>query len=124
VVGDLGYVTDQAASALSSSRSNLIGVLIPSVTNNVFADVLRGIYSVLEAERYRLQPANSRYSTLEEERLLRIFLSQRPAGLIVSGIDQSEASRKLLFRADCPVVQIMETGPDPHGAGQHRRRAG
>jgi LacI family gluconate utilization system Gnt-I transcriptional repressor len=113
VVEDLGYVPDPAASALASSRSDVIGVLIPSVTNNVFADVLRGIYSVLEAERYRLQLANSRYSTLEEERLLRIFLSQRPAGLIVSGIDQSEASRKLLFRADCPVVQIMETGPDP-----------
>jgi LacI family transcriptional regulator, gluconate utilization system Gnt-I transcriptional repressor len=113
VVEDMGYVPDPAASALASSRSDVIGVLIPSVTNNVFADVLRGIYSVLEAERFRLQLANSRYSTLEEERLLRIFLSQRPAGLIVSGIDQSEASRKLLFRADCPVVQIMETGPDP-----------
>jgi LacI family transcriptional regulator, gluconate utilization system Gnt-I transcriptional repressor len=113
VVEELGYVTDPAASALASSRSDVIGVLIPSVTNNVFADVLRGIYSVLEAERFRLQLANSRYSPLEEERLLRIFLSQRPAGLIVSGIDQSEASRRLLFRADCPVVQIMETGPDP-----------
>lgn len=113
VVEDLGYVPDPAASALASSRSDVIGVLIPSVTNNVFADVLRGIYSVLEAGRFRLQLANSRYSTLEEERLLRIFLSQRPAGLIVSGIDQSESSRKLLFRADCPVVQIMETGPDP-----------
>jgi LacI family transcriptional regulator, gluconate utilization system Gnt-I transcriptional repressor len=113
VVEDMGYVPDPAASALASSRSDVIGVLIPSVTNSVFADVLRGIYSVLEAERFRLQLANSRYSTLEEERLLRIFLSQRPAGLIVSGIDQSEASRKLLFRADCPVVQIMEPGPDP-----------
>lgn len=113
VVEDLGYVPDPAASALASSRSDVIGVLIPSVTNNVFADVLRGVYSVLEAERFRLQLANSRYSTLEEERLLRIFLSQRPAGLIVAGIDQSESSRKLLFRADCPVVQIMETGPDP-----------
>jgi LacI family gluconate utilization system Gnt-I transcriptional repressor len=50
---------------------------------------------------------------LEEEKLLRVFLSQRPAGLIVSGIDQSATARALLLAADCPVVQIMEIGSEP-----------
>ncbi|MBP0651218.1 hypothetical protein J8J40_29600, partial [Mycobacterium tuberculosis] len=60
-----------------------------------------------------MQFGNTRYSVLEEERLLRVFLSQRPAGLIVSGIDQSAASLTLLRQAQCPVVQIMETGAAP-----------
>ena len=50
---------------------------------------------------------------MEEERLLKVFLGQRPAALIVSGIDQTPAARRLLEGAGCPVVQIMETGPDP-----------
>jgi LacI family gluconate utilization system Gnt-I transcriptional repressor len=42
-----------------------------------------------------------------------VFLGQRPAALIVSGIDQTPAARRLLDGAGCPVVQIMESGPDP-----------
>lgn len=111
VVDELGYVPDPAASALASRRTNVVGVLIPSVTNNVFSDVLRGIYAT--AKGFDIQLGNTRYSPLEEEKLLRVFLSQRPAGLIVAGIDQSAAARAQLFEADCPVVQIMEVGSEP-----------
>jgi LacI family gluconate utilization system Gnt-I transcriptional repressor len=113
IVDRLGYVPDPVARALASDRTDVIGVLIPSVTNNVFADVLRGIYAGAEGSPLSIQFGNTRYSVLEEERLLRIFLSQRPAGLIVTGVDQSEASRTLLRQAQCPVVQIMEMGADP-----------
>ncbi|PYE90049.1 LacI family DNA-binding transcriptional regulator [Phyllobacterium leguminum] len=113
VIDELGYVPDPAARALASARTDVIGVLIPSVTNSVFADVLRGIYSAAEGTSYRIQLGNTRYSVLEEEKLLKVFLSQRPAGLIVTGIDQSAASRAMLLKAECPVVQIMETGDRP-----------
>ena len=43
-VDKLGYVPDPAARSLASARSENIGVVIPSVTNNVFVDVLSGIY--------------------------------------------------------------------------------
>ena len=112
-VADLGYVPNMAARALASRRTNVIGALIPSVTNNVFSDVLRAMYDSIEGTRYQLQLGNTRYSAIEEEKLLRIFLSQRPAGLIVAGFDQSPAARKLLEQADCPLVQIMEAGDDP-----------
>lgn len=109
----LGYVPDPAARALASARTDIIGVVIPSVTNNVFADVLRGAYSAAETSPFRLQLGNTRYSPIEEERLLRVFLSQKPAGLLVTGLDQSATSRDLLEKAGCPVVQIMEYGDKP-----------
>lgn len=112
-IRDLGYVPDPMARALASGRTDVIGVIIPSVTNSVFAEVLRGIYSVLESTPYGVQLGNSRYSPALEEKSLRVFLSQKPAGLIVAGIDQSATAHELLCRAPCPVVQIMETGPDP-----------
>src|SRR5690606_12156807 len=37
----LNYVPDQHARALASARTNVVGVLVPSLTNTVFADVLR-----------------------------------------------------------------------------------
>ncbi|WGS17925.1 MULTISPECIES: LacI family DNA-binding transcriptional regulator [unclassified Bradyrhizobium] len=110
---ELGYVPNLAARALASQRTEVIGVLIPSLTNNVFADVLRGIYDALDGSRYSIQLANTRYSILQEERLLRLFLAQKPAGLIVTGINQTAESRVIMESVDCPIVQIMETGPAP-----------
>ena len=111
-VRKLGYTPDPAASALASRSTSTIGLLVPSLTNNVFADVLRGVYEGVEGTRFFVQIGNYRYSALSEEGLIRNFLSQRPAGLIVSSMDQTPAGRKLLEEAPCPVVQIMETSAD------------
>lgn len=113
VIDELGYVPDPNARALASARATVIGVLVPSLTNNVFAEVVRGIYDGLDDSHFQVQLGNTHYSGLEEERLLRVFLSQRPSALVVSGIDQTPAARHLLEEAGCPVVQIMEIGPDP-----------
>lgn len=110
---ELGYVPNLAARALASQRTEVIGVLIPSLTNNVFNDVLRGVYDASEGSRYTIQFVNTRYSILQEEKLLRLFQAQKPAGLIVTGINQTEDSRAVMKAMDCPIVQIMEIGPDP-----------
>ncbi|WP_127904105.1 LacI family DNA-binding transcriptional regulator [Solirhodobacter olei] len=112
-VEELGYIPDPVAQALAASRSNVIGVLIPSVTNNVFSATLQGIYEAADDTPYDIQLGNTRYSALKEEMLVRLFLRQRPAGLIISGIDQMPSTRALLERANCPVVQIMEISDDP-----------
>lgn len=112
-VSDLGYVPNPAAQALASARSNLIGVVIPSVTNVVFADVLSGMLDAAEATRFELQFTTSRYAGAREAELLRVFATQRPAGLIVTGRDQTPEARAILEAMHCPVVQIMEIGDDP-----------
>lgn len=113
VIDRLGYHPDTAARALASKRTNVIGVIIPSITNNVFSDVLHGIYEALEGSPFDIQLANYRYSPLKEEQLLRIFMGQKPAGLVIAGVDQTEAARAMLERAPCPVVQIMELSDNP-----------
>ncbi len=112
-VDELGYLPDPNARALASARAEVFGVMVPSLTNNVFAEVVRGIYDSLSAGPFRIQLGNTHYSGLEEERLLQVFGPQRPAALIVAGIDQTAASRHLLEKAGCPVVQVMEIGSDP-----------
>jgi LacI family gluconate utilization system Gnt-I transcriptional repressor len=110
---ELDYVPNLAARALASQRTEVIGVLVPSLTNNVFADVLRGIYDASEGSRYSIQLTNTRYSILQEEKLLRLFQAQKPAALIVTGIDQTAESRSVMGSMNCPIVQIMEIGADP-----------
>ncbi|HPE61875.1 MAG TPA: LacI family DNA-binding transcriptional regulator [Thiolinea sp.] len=108
----LGYIPNTAARALATSRTDVIGVLVPSVTNIIFAEVLRGIYDTVGQTPYTVQLGNTDYSPLTEERLLRLFLGQRPAGLVISGLDQSPSGLALLRTSQCPVVQIMDVGEE------------
>eukprot|EP00873_Tetraselmis_striata_P031356 jgi/Tetstr1/451620/TSEL_038656.t1 len=78
-VDALGYAPNQAARALASATTSTIGVLIPSVTNLVFSDVMRGIYDAVEGTPYQVQLGNTRYTNRKEEELLRVFAaSGRP----------------------------------------------
>lgn len=112
-VDRLGYVPNAAASALASARTDVVALLVPSLTNAVFADLLRGVYDAVEGTRLTVQIGNFRYAPSKEEELIRTFLRQRPAGLIVAGIDQTAAARALLQAATCPVVQTMEVSDRP-----------
>ncbi len=112
-IDELGYVPNPAAQALASSRSNIIGAIIPSVANWVFAEVLSGMLDAAEETVFEVQFVTSRYVTERETSLLRVLATQRPAGVIVTGHDQADDARSLLEGMGCPVVQIMEIGPDP-----------
>lgn len=112
-IAALNYVPDPKARALASGRSNVIAVIVPSLSNIVFSDVLRGIQDVIADTGYQVQIGNTRYSSDEEDRLINLFLSQQPAGVIVTGLDQSPNAHQQLRDAGVPVVQIMETGRPP-----------
>lgn len=112
-IGVLNYVPDLNARALASSRTDVVAVLVPSLTQNVFSDVVRGIYDGLEDSGLRIELANTRYNPEIEERHIRQILRHQPAGVIISGTEQTAATRKMLEGAGCPVVQIMDLTDDP-----------
>ncbi|KKJ78796.1 transcriptional regulator [Kiloniella litopenaei] len=112
-IRELQYIPDPKARALASGRADVIGVLIPSLSNIIFADTLRAIHDSTQNTPYQVLIGNTRYDAEEENHLLSLFLAQNPAALIVVGIDQSDNSIKLLQEANIPVVQIYEIGQNP-----------
>ncbi|KUJ81177.1 LacI family DNA-binding transcriptional regulator [Ruegeria profundi] len=112
-VRKLGYVPNQSASTLASSETNSIVVMIPSISNNVFTDVLRGIEDALKHTRLTLQIGNTGYDPIEEERVLRSFLNPAPKGVILAGIEQTNETRQMLANVGVPVVQIMDLSDAP-----------
>lgn len=104
----LGYVPDRAASALASARSMNVAVLVPSITNMVFVEMLAGIDAVLSEQRYQIIMATTNYFPTEEERQLRGLLAFRPDGVLLTGIDHLPGTLNLLKTPAVPVVQMME----------------
>ncbi|ANN70105.1 LacI family DNA-binding transcriptional regulator [Bordetella bronchialis] len=111
----LGYVPNHAASALASARSRTVVVLIPSLSNIVFVDILAGIKEVLDAHAHHMHIGLTGYSAEAEETLLRTYLQHSPDGLILTGIDHSPGVWKLLDARKMPTVHTIETLDDPGG---------
>ena len=109
---EIGYFGNNLAASLSSERSDLIGVVVPSLTNIVFPQVMSGVTDALVGTG--LQPAFgvTDYDRDREYEVIGRMLSWRPAGMIVTGVDQSGPTRQLLSEAGIPVVQIMDTDGD------------
>ena len=122
----LGYVPNKIAGALASQRVNLVAVVIPSLSNMVFPEVMTGISSVLENSPLQPVVGVTHYKPDQEERVLYEMLSWRPSGIIVAGLEHNEAARAMLIAAGIPVVEIMDSDGEPIDSvvGISHRRAG
>ena len=107
-VSKLGYVPDPAARALASRHSSHVAVLIPMLSNALFVDLLEAVQTTLRAAGYQTLMAVTHYNASEEEHLLREQLQHRPAGLLVTGLDRSDATRQLIAQSAVPCVHLME----------------
>ncbi len=105
----LGYVPDPAARALASSRSSHVAVLIPLLTNALFVDLLEAVQRTLRPAGFQTLIGITHYDPAEEEQLLREQLMHRPAGMLLTGLERTEASRELIERSGVPCVHLMET---------------
>jgi LacI family transcriptional regulator, gluconate utilization system Gnt-I transcriptional repressor len=104
----LGYVPDPAARALASQRSNHVAILIPLLSNTLFVDLLDAAQKTLRAAGYQTLMGVTHYDSSEEEQLLREQLLHRPAGLLITGLDQNQATQKLMARSQVPCVHLMD----------------
>jgi LacI family transcriptional regulator, gluconate utilization system Gnt-I transcriptional repressor len=112
-VRDLAYVPNQMASALASSRTGRIGVIVPSLTNGVFGEFLRAIHDVFVPAGFQVIMLNSNYMSGLEETAISAMLGQFPEAIILTGLEQTGQARRALVRSGIPVIQTLELTDDP-----------
>jgi LacI family gluconate utilization system Gnt-I transcriptional repressor len=108
----LGYVPDPAARALASQRSTHVAVLIPMLSNELFVTLLESVQACMRRAGYQTLIGVTHYDPSEEEQLLREQLMHRPAGLLVTGFDHTDATREMMARSGVPCIHLMENSSD------------
>lgn len=112
----LSYTPNRLAGALKNQSSNLVAVVLPSMSNDVFPAVLDGIEAVLAEHGLSAVLGLSEYDRDRELRVIRNLLSWSPMGIILTGLHHDAAIAGMIAQQDIPVVQIMDTEGDPIGA--------
>jgi LacI family gluconate utilization system Gnt-I transcriptional repressor len=109
----LAYVPNELASALASSRTGRVAVIVPSLTNGVFDDFLRAIHDAFVPAGFQILVLNSNYLPGREEKAIATALGQFPEAVILAGIEHTPHARRLLRQSGVPIVQTMEIADAP-----------
>ena len=107
----LGYRRDLLAASLRTSRTRLVGVLVPDLANPVFAPILAGVEAALAQHRYALLIANasSDASALE---LVEGLVARRAEGLILATAHARDPVLARCVELSLPTVLVNRADPD------------
>jgi len=111
-VAALGYIQNRMASVQRGMENPMVGVILPTLNNTVFTEVLAGINDTLSAQGIRPVFGVSEYAQDEEEKLIRDMLAWQPCGLILSGLEHTTGARRAIDQSDVRVAEIMDIEGD------------
>lgn len=103
-----GYVPNLAAEALSSRRSRLVAIFLPTIANSIFADTVQALTDRLAEAGYQTLLGLTGYCAKQEQALLEAVLGRRPDGIVLTGTEHTQDSRECLARVGIPVVEAWD----------------
>lgn len=110
----LGYLPNRLATVFAGDKkSTFVGVSIPELGNEIFAQVLEGIDRKLVTFGHQTVLGMTEHQATHEEKWVETVLSWQPAGLIVTGRSHSKRTLQLLKGAGVPVVEIWDLNSSP-----------
>ncbi|MFC5523020.1 LacI family DNA-binding transcriptional regulator [Polaromonas jejuensis] len=109
----LGYVPNASARTLRTQRSRVLGIVLPTLLNPVFAECLEGIAQAATTAGYAILPLTTDYRLELEDRAVNLLMAGNADGmiLVVSNPATSLALARLC-NARMPYVLAYNQHPD------------
>lgn len=83
VIDELNYIPNMQARELTQQKSATIGVVVPSINNMFFPDVVNGIESYLKDKSLSVLLTCTNGDAVEEEKCINNLISRNVSGIIV-----------------------------------------
>ncbi|HCL7315890.1 TPA: LacI family DNA-binding transcriptional regulator [Escherichia coli] len=112
-VNELGYMPNLTASALASTSSHTIAMVVPNLAEAGCTEMFAGLQHVLQPAGYQIILAESRHRLEQEEKLLETLLASNIAAAILLSVEHNSTVRHLLKNASIPVIEIGAIRTDP-----------
>ncbi len=108
IAREQGYYPSAAARSLKTRRTQALGVILSSIADPFFADVLYGIEEYSQEKNYSLLIAASQHDPQKEQRIVQAMVEQRTDGLIICSSSFSQAQVHRLLSRGFPVVMVNQ----------------
>ena len=111
-VAELGYVRNRLAGSLHSHRSGTVGLIVPTVDNAIFAEMIQVFSTRLRDHGEALLVATHGYDLDLEAQLIHTLLEQSVDGLLLVGLEHRDYALSLVRSRDLPFMTVWHYQPD------------
>ncbi|HEX4358677.1 MAG TPA: LacI family DNA-binding transcriptional regulator [Pseudonocardia sp.] len=107
VAAELGYQVNPIARALRNSRTDTVGMVVPSIGNPFFTSLVQSVEHVLEREGKDLFLCDAQSDPVIEAKRLRSLVARNVDGIIVSPTHGTDSAAAVAdTAAHLPLVQL------------------
>lgn len=106
VADELGYLPSAAARSLKTKRTQVLGVVLSSLEDPFFGEILQGIDNVAQECGYRLFVGASQRDPQREQKIVQAMMEHRVDGVIICSTSFSSEQSNLLAEYGLPIVVV------------------
>lgn len=103
---DLGYIRDRLAGAMHNRFSGTIGLIVPTIDNAIFSELIEAFSARLQHHDRTMLIASHGYDLAQEVAIVRSLLERRTDGIVLIGFDHDAVPLNMLAQRDVPVISI------------------
>ena len=104
VIERLEYRPNAVARGLASKKTTTVGVIIPDISNNLYAELVRGIEDIATMYQYNIILANSDQNEDKELSLLDTMLGKQVDGIVMMTDKVTQNIQHSLDHSPVPIV--------------------
>lgn len=108
----LKYRPNAVARGLASKKTTTVGVVIPDISNNIFAEVARGIEDIATMYHYNIILCNADKQKDKEIRVINTLLEKQVDGLLFMGGTITDEHLRAFESSTIPVVLCATSDPN------------
>ncbi|MNW42524.1 Catabolite control protein A [compost metagenome] len=108
VIQKRNFKPNSLARGLIMKRTNVIGIIVPDISNPVFGALTRGINSFCQQKGYTLMVCESGGQQEKEIELLGVLADKKVDGVLFAGVDVNSALVEEMKRKKYPIVLVTQ----------------
>ncbi|MEL6502883.1 MAG: substrate-binding domain-containing protein [Pseudomonadota bacterium] len=108
---DLGYIRDRMAGSMHNRFSGTIGLIVPTIDNAIFAEMIEAFSTRLAQHDRTMLIAAHGYDLDRETAIVRSLLERRIDGVALVGFDHADVPLNMLAKRDIPAISIWNYAP-------------
>ncbi|PWJ15811.1 LacI family DNA-binding transcriptional regulator [Jannaschia seohaensis] len=108
----LGYIRNRAAQTMHGIRSGTIGLIVPTVDQAIFAELIQSFSEAIEELGFTILLASHGYSLDREYALARKMLEHRVDGMALIGTEHMAETYDLLVEQATPTLLLWNYAAD------------
>jgi DNA-binding LacI/PurR family transcriptional regulator len=103
---EMGYQPSAAARSLKTNRSQVLGVIVSSLDDPFFSEILQGIEDSVQESNFSLFIAASRHDPNRERKIVQTMIEHRVDGVIICSTSFSAEQGRQLLDYGFPTVVV------------------